>query len=120
MVRQSGRRQRAAWLHVGSGAFDGPYAFTSRSEEGQSATNPEEPIGAAHAGGLRAHARIALGAAAFVALGALLPGSHDCDADRGPSRVEDGVLGAEVILREGLHGRGLNTDLQEGVCDERH
>jgi lipoyl-dependent peroxiredoxin len=37
-------------LKVGSGAFDVPYSFNSRFEEGQSATNPEELIGAAHAG----------------------------------------------------------------------
>jgi OsmC subfamily peroxiredoxin len=37
-------------LKVGSGAFEGPYSFKSRLEEGQSATNPEELIGAAHAG----------------------------------------------------------------------
>ena len=37
-------------LKVGSGAFDGPYSFKSRFEEGESATNPEELIGAAHAG----------------------------------------------------------------------
>ena len=37
-------------LKVGSGAFEGPYTFKSRFEEGQSATNPEELIGAAHAG----------------------------------------------------------------------
>lgn len=37
-------------LKVGSGAFEGPYSFKSRFEEGESATNPEELIGAAHAG----------------------------------------------------------------------
>ena len=37
-------------LKVDSGAFEGPYSFKSRFEEGQSATNPEELIGAAHAG----------------------------------------------------------------------
>ncbi|HEY8225352.1 MAG TPA: OsmC family protein [Pyrinomonadaceae bacterium] len=37
-------------LKVGSGAFEGPYSFKSRFEEGQSATNPEELLGAAHAG----------------------------------------------------------------------
>ena len=37
-------------LKVGSGALDGPYSFKSRFEEGQTATNPEELIGAAHAG----------------------------------------------------------------------
>lgn len=40
----------AGTLKVGSGAFAGPYTFKSRFEEGQSATNPEELIGAAHAG----------------------------------------------------------------------
>ena len=37
-------------LKVGSGAFEGPYSFKSRFEEGQNATNPEELLGAAHAG----------------------------------------------------------------------
>ena len=54
------RRAEAEWkgnlaegsgrLKVGSGAIDVPYSFKSRFEEGQSATNPEELIGAAHAG----------------------------------------------------------------------
>jgi len=34
---------------LGSGAFEGPYSFPSRFEEGPG-TNPEELIGAAHAG----------------------------------------------------------------------
>lgn len=34
---------------LGSGAFNGPYSFVSRFENG-SGTNPEELIGAAHAG----------------------------------------------------------------------
>ena len=37
-------------LKVGSGAFEGPYSFKSRFEEGEAATNPEELLGAAHAG----------------------------------------------------------------------
>ncbi|MBS1792817.1 MAG: OsmC family protein [Acidobacteria bacterium] len=38
-------------LKLGSGAFEGEYSFASRfSEEGTAATNPEELIGAAHAG----------------------------------------------------------------------
>jgi len=36
-------------LELGSGAFKGAYSFTSRFEEG-TGTNPEELIGAAHAG----------------------------------------------------------------------
>lgn len=37
-------------LKLGSGAWSGPYTFKSRFEEGESATNPEELLGAAHAG----------------------------------------------------------------------
>jgi lipoyl-dependent peroxiredoxin len=44
LIQGSGR------LEVGSGAFEGPYSFKSRVEDGQSATNPEELLGAAHAG----------------------------------------------------------------------
>jgi osmotically inducible protein OsmC len=44
LIQGSGR------LAVGSGAFQGPYSFKSRFEDGESATNPEELIGAAHAG----------------------------------------------------------------------
>ena len=36
-------------VRLGSGAFEGPYSFKSRFEDG-SGTNPEELIGAAHAG----------------------------------------------------------------------
>jgi osmotically inducible protein OsmC len=36
-------------MALGSGAFEGPYSFQSRMEDG-SGTNPEELIGAAHAG----------------------------------------------------------------------
>ena len=36
-------------MSVGSGAFDGPYTFASRFEDGK-LTNPEELLGAAHAG----------------------------------------------------------------------
>jgi osmotically inducible protein OsmC len=44
LIRGSGR------LTVGSGALDIPYSVRSRFEDGQSATNPEELLGAAHAG----------------------------------------------------------------------
>ncbi len=37
-------------MKVGSGFFDGAYTFASRFEGDASATNPEELIGAAHAG----------------------------------------------------------------------
>jgi osmotically inducible protein OsmC len=36
-------------LRTGKGGYEGPYSFSSRFEEGEG-TNPEELIGAAHAG----------------------------------------------------------------------
>ncbi|HKS10683.1 MAG TPA: OsmC family protein [Pyrinomonadaceae bacterium] len=42
-------REGAGRLKLGSGVFEGPYSFKSRFEE-EAATNPEELIGAAHAG----------------------------------------------------------------------
>lgn len=42
-------RAGAGTMKLGSGAYEGPYTFASRFEEGPG-TNPEELIGAAHAG----------------------------------------------------------------------
>jgi osmotically inducible protein OsmC len=42
-------KQGKGTVKLGSGAFEGPYSFLSRFENG-SGTNPEELIGAAHAG----------------------------------------------------------------------
>lgn len=36
-------------IRLGSGAYDGPYSFNSRFEQG-TGTNPEEMLGGAHAG----------------------------------------------------------------------
>ncbi len=43
-------REGRGQMSVGSGAFEGAYSFTSRFEEGESGTNPEELVAAAHAG----------------------------------------------------------------------
>src|SRR5215218_5004059 len=37
-------------LGLGSGAFEGPFTLKARVEEGQASANPEELMGAAHAG----------------------------------------------------------------------
>ena len=42
-------KEGSGTMKVGSGAYDGPYTYASRFESGQG-TNPEELIGAAHAG----------------------------------------------------------------------
>jgi putative Mg2+ transporter-C (MgtC) family protein len=62
-----------------------------------------------HTAGLRTNALVALGAALFVGLSALI------DREASPTRIaaqvvsELGFLGGGVILREGLNVRGLNT-----------
>jgi len=42
-------REGRGSMKLGSGAYEGPFSFASRFEEG-AGTNPEELIGAAHAG----------------------------------------------------------------------
>ena len=53
-------------MRFGSGAFEGQYSFASRFEEG-SGTNPEELIGAAHAGCFSMALSAGLGRAGFTA-----------------------------------------------------
>jgi osmotically inducible protein OsmC len=48
-VWQGKLRDGQGHLTLGSGAYDGPYSFASRFEQGPG-TNPEELIAAAHAG----------------------------------------------------------------------
>jgi osmotically inducible protein OsmC len=42
-------REGSGTMRMGSGAYEGPYTYASRFEEGPG-TNPEELVGAAHAG----------------------------------------------------------------------
>lgn len=46
---QGGLRDGNGTMRLGGGAFEGAYSFASRFEEG-TGTNPEELLGAAHAG----------------------------------------------------------------------
>src|SRR5437867_1026920 len=48
-VWQKSLQDASGTMRLGSGAFQGPYSFRSRMEDGPG-TNPEELIGAAHAG----------------------------------------------------------------------
>jgi osmotically inducible protein OsmC len=52
-------------MRLGSGAYEGAYSFSSRFEEG-TGTNPEELIGAAHAGCFSMALSAGLGGAGFV------------------------------------------------------
>jgi lipoyl-dependent peroxiredoxin len=48
-VWNGGLKDGSGRMALGSGAYEGPYSFASRFEEGKG-TNPEELIAAAHAG----------------------------------------------------------------------
>jgi osmotically inducible protein OsmC len=49
-VWKGGLKDGKGTIKLGSGAFEGSYSFATRFEEGKPGTNPEELIGAAHAG----------------------------------------------------------------------
>src|SRR6266436_8271852 len=57
-------REGKGTVKLGSGAFEGAYSFASRFEEGKG-TNPEELIGAAHAGCFSMALSAGLGRAGF-------------------------------------------------------
>jgi osmotically inducible protein OsmC len=57
-------KEGAGSMRLGSGAFEGSYSFVSRFENG-AGTNPEELIGAAHAGCFSMALSAALGRAGF-------------------------------------------------------
>lgn len=63
-VWEGGLKDGAGHLALGSGAFEGRYSFGSRFEEA-GGTNPEELIGAAHAGCFSMALSAALGRAGF-------------------------------------------------------
>ena len=73
-------KQGKGTMKLGSGAFEGPYSFSSRFEEGQG-TNPEELIGAAEAGCYT----MALSANLEKAGASRETGQHHCD-----SKTRDG------------------------------
>jgi osmotically inducible protein OsmC len=74
-------------MALGSGAFQGAYSFSSRFEEG-TGTNPEELIGAAHAGCFSMALAAALGRNGFT-----------------PKRVS---TSANVHLNKGADGFAIN------------
>lgn len=63
-VWNGGLKDGGGTVRLGSGAFEGAYSFSSRFEEG-TGTNPEELIGAAHAGCFSMALSSALGKAGF-------------------------------------------------------
>lgn len=90
-------------MALGSGAYEGPYSFQSRFEDG-SGTNPEELIGAAHAGCFSMALSLVLGE------GGHEPESIDTDAKVSLVKDGDGFKISKVALTT----RGKVPGLDDG------
>jgi osmotically inducible protein OsmC len=105
------RKARARWdgsitagkgtMALGSGAYEGPYSFASRFEDGNG-TNPEELIGAAHAGCFSMAFAAALGRAGFE------PGSVRTTADVHLVKTEAGFSIPRIDLQTEAEVPGID------------
>jgi len=107
------RRSSAVWegslregrgrMKVGSGAYEGPYSFASRFEQGPG-TNPEELIGAAHAG------CFSMAFAGALAMAGKPPKKIQTEAEVGLEKVGEGFRITTV---------SLNTEAEVPGIDEK-
>jgi osmotically inducible protein OsmC len=89
-------------LSLGSGAFEGSYSFASRFEDGEG-TNPEELIGAAHAGCF-----------SMALASALAQAGHEAESVRTTAKVTiDSVDGAPAITSS-----NLSTEVKVDLADD--
>jgi osmotically inducible protein OsmC len=101
-------------LKVGSGAFDGPYSFKSRFEEGQSATNPEELLGAAHAG------CFTMALTAQLSRARLTPESIHTEASVKLEKVGEAFSITQIVLETEAEVQGIdNATFQEYALDAK-
>ena len=89
-------------LSVGSGAIDVPYSLKSRLEDGQSATNPEELLGAAHAGCFTMALAAQLSAAGFA------PAEIQTEAKVSFDKVGDGFAITRIDLQTSADVAGID------------
>ena len=90
-------------MALGSGAFEGKYSFKSRMEDGPG-TNPEELIGAAHAGCFSMALSVVLGA------GGHEPESIKTDAKVRFDKEGDGFAITSVALTTRAKVPGMDND----------
>jgi osmotically inducible protein OsmC len=101
-------------LKVGSGAFDGPYSFKSRFEEGQSATNPEELLGAAHAG------CFTMALTAQLSRARLTPESVHTEASVKLEKVGEAFSITQIVLETEAEVQGIdNATFQKYALDAK-
>ena len=88
-------------MRMGSGAYEGPYSFQSRFEEGDG-TNPEELIAAAHAGCFSMALSGELGRAGHTI------DSIETDATVHIDKVDDGFAIKRIELRTRVSAPGVD------------
>lgn len=90
-------------MSLGSGSYEGPYSFQSRFEDGDG-TNPEELIGAAHAGCFSMALSLVLGQAGHD------PESIETDATVQLDKVDDGFAITKIELTTRGRVPGLSAE----------
>jgi osmotically inducible protein OsmC len=94
---------------MGSGAYEGPYSFQSRFEEGEG-TNPEELIAAAHAGCFSMALSAELGNAGHEV------DSVETEATVHLDKVTDGFAISRIELRSRVSAPGVDeSDFQKAA-----
>ena len=98
-------------MRLGSGAFEGRYSFKSRFEEGPG-TNPEELIGAAHAGCFSMALSLLLGDAGYT------PDSIETKARVHIEKVEKGFKITRIDLETQAQVPGIGEDEFERKAED--
>lgn len=98
-------------MRLGSGAFEGPYSFTSRFENG-AGTNPEELIAAAHAGCYSMALAAGLGKAGHQ------PGSIATTAKVHFGPADGGVAISRIDLETVASVPGIDAAAFQRIADE--
>ncbi len=98
-ARWEGGMKGSGQMSLGSGAFEGQYSFGSRFESG-TGTNPEELIGAAHAGCFSMALSLALAGAGYE------PEYVDTEAHVTVEKEGDGftITGSRLVTRASVPG----------------
>jgi len=96
-------QEGAGTMRMASGAYEGPYSFQSRFEEGDG-TNPEELIAAAHAGCFSMALSAGLGQAGHT------PESVETEATVQIEQIGDGFAITHIVLRARASVPGIDAD----------
>lgn len=106
-----GLKEGKGHMEFGSGAFSGQYSFSSRFEEG-TGTNPEELIGAAHAGCFSMKFSGVLGEAGFK------PSSVITEAQVKLDKVEGGFKITQVLLKTQAEVADISEDKFQSLAEK--